>query len=144
MNEEAIQFFNEDTSYRIRGKRNLRRGISGFVHEKGHRLGQVNLIFCSDKFLRGYNKQYLGHDYFTDVIAFDLSERQEEISGDVFISIDRVKENAGTFNVTMQNELARVIIHGLLHLMGMKDDTTEGKQAMRKEEDRFISRLITV
>lgn len=142
MNESLIQFFTEDITYKIRKKRILRRGIEQVVSEKGYRLGSVNIIFCSDRFLRRYNVKFLRHNYYTDVIAFNLSDQEKEITGDIFISLERVRENARKYRVTVAREIARVIIHGILHLTGMDDSTTELKMAMRSEEDKFISRLV--
>ncbi|MBE0647028.1 MAG: rRNA maturation RNase YbeY [Bacteroidales bacterium] len=141
MNEKAIQFFTEDIQYQIKGKGILRRGIVQLIEEKSYRLGTVNIIICSDTFLKGYNKKYLNHDYYTDVVAFDLSENPEEIRGEVYISLDRVRENARIFRDTVPKELARVMIHGILHLTGMDDSTEKQREGMRKEEDRFLSTL---
>jgi len=142
MNESLIQFFTEDITYQIRRKRILRRGIEQVVSEKGYQLGSVNIIFCSDRFLRRFNVKFLRHNYYTDVIAFNLSDQAKEITGDIFISLERVRENARKYRVTVAREIARVIIHGILHLTGMDDSTTELKRAMRCEEDKFISKLV--
>ncbi|NQV02966.1 MAG: rRNA maturation RNase YbeY, partial [Bacteroidia bacterium] len=117
MNENQIQFFYEDIAYQIKGKRNLRRGIDQLVREKEHQLGTVNIVFCSDKFLKAYNKRYLNHDYFTDVITFDFSDEESVITGDIYISLDRVRENAKTYKVMLYKEIVRIIIHGILQLM---------------------------
>jgi len=142
MNESLIQFFTEDITYQIRRKRILRRGIEQVVSEKGYQLGSVNIIFCSDRFLRRFNVKFLRHNYYTDVIAFNLSDQAKEITGDIFISLERVRENARKYRVTVAREIARVIIHGILHLTGMDDSTTELKRAMKCEEDKFISKLV--
>jgi len=143
MNEKKIRFFTEDITYRLQGKEVLRRGIVQLVKEKDYQLGAINIIFCSDMFLKRYNKAYLKNDYFTDVIAFDLSEEKKMISGDIYISLDRVRENAKMYHVLIKNEIARVIIHGILHLMGMEDSTDELKRAMKIEEDKFLSVIMS-
>ena len=141
MNEKKIQFFTEDISYHIRKKESLRGRIVELVRLKNYHLGNVNIIFCSDRFLRKYNKKYLDHDYYTDVIAFDLSEHEKELSGDIYISLDRIRENAKEYGIPVGKEIARVIIHGMLHLCGMSDSTEELKSKMRQEENKFISGL---
>ncbi len=142
MNEKEIQFFTEDITYQIKGKGILRRGISQLATDKKYLLGPVNIIFCSDKFLKEYNKTYLGHNYFTDVISFDLSDDPELITGDIYISLDRVRENSKVYNVPLKTEIARVIIHGILHLTGMEDSTELEKEGMRKEENKYLSLII--
>jgi rRNA maturation RNase YbeY len=142
MNEKSIQFFTEDIGYQIKGRGILRRGILQLISEKGFLGGTINIIFCSDQFLRGYNKKYLNHDYYTDVVTFNLSENIKEIAGDIFISLDRVRDNAKTYKVSLKMEIARVIGHGVLHLTGMEDSSEELKQAMRMEEDKFLSSLV--
>jgi len=141
MNKKGIHFFTEGITYHLKGKRNLRRGIKKLISEKNLQTGNINIIFCSDRLLKRYNKEYLKHDYFTDVIAFDLSEDPLEISGDIFASIERIRENAGRFRVRVQEEIARIVCHGVLHLMGMEDSTSELRDQMRKVENRFISAL---
>lgn len=143
MNEKTIRFFTEDVTYTIRGKEILRRGILQLVQEKNFRQGPVNIILCSDRFLKRYNKDFLNHNYFTDVIAFDLSDDEKEISGDIYISLDRIRENAKRYRVTLQQEIARVIIHGVLHLTGMEDSSAALKKIMRIEENRFMSTLFS-
>lgn len=142
MNEKGIHFFTEGITYHLKGKRNLRRSLEKLISEKNLQTGNINIIFCSDRFLKRYNKEYLKHDYFTDVIAFDLSEDPLEVSGDIFASIERIRENSRRFRVRVQEEIARIVCHGVLHLMGMEDSTSELRDQMRKEENRFISALI--
>lgn len=100
-------------------------------------LGDLTIVFCSDEFLLGVNKQYLNHDYYTDIITFDYSEGGV-VSGDLFISVDRVSENAADFGVVFQDELHRVCVHGVLHLCGYKDKTPEDENQMRKKEDQML------
>jgi rRNA maturation RNase YbeY len=103
-------------------------------------LGEICIVFCDDEYLKKINVKHLNHDYYTDIITFDYS-KDNEISGDLFISIDRVKENAKTNNVEFMNELCRVIIHGVLHLCGFNDKTTEEKTEIRQKENFFLSLL---
>lgn len=98
----------------------------------------VNYIFCSDKELWRINREYLKHDTYTDIITFDLSDNPRLIIADIYISVDRVRENAGLIGQTLRNELLRVIFHGALHLAGLKDKSTKDKRAMRKKEDYYL------
>jgi probable rRNA maturation factor len=100
-------------------------------------VGDINYVFCNDEFLLEINRSYLDHDYYTDVITFDYSEGSC-LSGDVFVSIDRVMENAGDFNVSFLSELSRVIVHGVLHLAGYKDKHKDDEQLMRSKEDYYL------
>ena len=101
----------------------------------------INIIFCNDNYLLAINKEYLQHDYFTDIITFDYRDN-ELISSDIFISIDRVLENSQLLNVTYNRELQRVIIHGLLHLSGYEDDTPEKRKNMSIREDYYLEKII--
>jgi len=101
-------------------------------------LEQLQYIFCSDEYLLQINQQYLQHNYYTDIITFDLSEKGGPVSGEIYISIDRVKENAQHFLVPFKHELLRVIFHGALHLCGYKDKTKKDQDAMRKAEDKYL------
>lgn len=101
------------------------------------KLGDVTLVFCSDDYLLKVNQEYLDHDYYTDIITFDYSE-DDFISGDLFISIDRVKENAEINNVSFLNELNRVVVHGTLHLCGYKDKSEEEEKRMRSKENQML------
>lgn len=95
--------------------------------------GELQYIFCSDKYLLDMNQKYLGHDYYTDILTFE-NDAGEGVSGDLFLSIDRIRENAETYNVPFMEELARVMIHGVLHLIGYGDQTEDEKKVMRREE----------
>ncbi len=101
--------------------------------------GEITVIFCDDQYLLEINKKYLNHDYYTDVITFDYSEGNL-ISGDIFISKDRVKENASFYNVSFENELKRVIIHGVLHLLGYKDKEESQQKIMRQKENEYLEK----
>jgi rRNA maturation RNase YbeY len=98
----------------------------------------LNYIFCSDEYLLEINKQYLDHDYFTDIITFDNSEEDKQLEGDIYISVDRVRDNAATFHTDFDSEMRRVLIHGLLHLVGYEDSSEALKTAMRAKEDEYL------
>ena len=104
-------------------------------------LSNINYIFCSDDYLLTINQEHLNHDYYTDIITFDLSEKENNIESDIFISIDRVKENAKNNHVKFHIELYRVLIHGVLHLLGFNDKNEEEKLIMREKEDACLSLL---
>ena len=114
--------------------------IISSIIEEGKELGEINIIFCDDKSLLEKNNTYLNHDTLTDIITFDYSELNT-ISGDIFISVERVLDNSNDFNVTFEQELNRVIIHGHLHLMGYKDKTEEDQVTMRNKEDYYLSKI---
>ena len=102
------------------------------------KLEQLQYIFCSDEYLLEINKQHLKHNYYTDIITFDLSEKPNSIIGEIYISIDRVRDNAQNYEVPFKNELLRVIFHGALHLCGLKDKTEKDQVLMRKAEDKYL------
>jgi len=135
----AIQFFEEDISYKLKNKTAVRQWINETVQAEGFKLKELNYIFCSDDYLLQINQQYLDHDTYTDIITFDNSEKDKVIVGDIFISIERIRENALKFNITETNELHRVIIHGALHLLGYKDKSTADKQKMTFKEDFYLN-----
>lgn len=111
--------------------------LNAAVESNNRTAGDISIIFCSDSYLHSMNKAYLDHDYFTDIITFDYSDGNI-ISGDLFISLDRVKDNANKFDVTFEQELLRVVIHGVLHLLGFNDKSMEEQQVMRDNEDRYL------
>jgi rRNA maturation RNase YbeY len=113
--------------------------LTSLVQEEGKLLGDVSVIFVSDDYLLEMNQTYLNHDYYTDIITFDYCE-QNIISGDLFISVDRVRENADVFNADFRTELHRVIIHGVLHLCGYKDKTEENEKEMRVLENKYLNK----
>jgi len=116
--------------------------LSSVCKDEKKKLDQVNLIFCSDEYLLNLNREYLQHDYYTDIISFDYCEGKV-ISGDLFISKDRVEENAANNQVKFLIELNRVIVHGVLHLCGYKDKTAEEEQEMRSKEDYYLSKIVS-
>jgi rRNA maturation RNase YbeY len=138
-----INFFTEDIKFNFKNRRACKRWILSALEEEGilkkRKFEELSVIFCSDEYLLEMNKKYLNHDYFTDVITFDNSE-ENTFSGDIFISIDRVIDNAGTFGQLFINELHRVIIHGVLHLSGYDDATEQEQKSMRSKEDYYLAK----
>ena len=130
----SVTFQVEDVSFRLRNIRKTRTWISDCVENKKFTLGELSYVFCSDDYLLDINQKYLQHDTYTDIITFDYTVGNL-VSADIFISIDRVKENAKEFENSFYDELNRVMIHGVLHLMGLKDKTSAQKKAMRAQED---------
>lgn len=136
----TVQIFFEDIpSLKIK-KSILNSHINGLILNELKQIGDITLVFCSDNYLLDINKQYLNHDYYTDIVTFDYGENSV-ISGDLFISIDRVKENADIFNTSFQRELFRVVFHGILHLIGYNDKTEEEKREMRYKEDYYLGEV---
>ena len=110
--------------------------------DEGFEPGTVNYIFCSDDFLLNINRTYLKHDYYTDIVTFDMSDSDDVVSADIFVSIDRVKENAETEGVSFEEELYRVMVHGVLHLCGYGDKTKEEQGEMRSAENQHIKLIL--
>lgn len=134
----SCEFHKQNIPFRFLHKAKI---ISWFDHalkKEKKSAGELNFIFCSDKYLLGINRQYLNHDFYTDIITFDYSQGKQ-VSGDIYISIDRVKDNAKTYEVSFQDELLRVLIHGVLHLCGYKDKTKADARLMRQKEDYYLS-----
>ena len=135
-----INFFTEDIAFEDYDKSKIQEFVQKVIDHHHKFLGEINYIFCSDNYILEVNKEYLNHDYFTDIISFDYSEG-DLISGDIFISIDTVKDNANTFKVSFDNELYRVIIHGILHYIGFKDKTDEEQEIMTKMENEALAMI---
>jgi rRNA maturation RNase YbeY len=136
----SINFYFEDIKKFPLDLPKTRNWIKKSISTEEKKTGEISFIFCSDEYLLGINRQYLEHDYFTDIITFDYVENNI-ISGDIFISIDRVRENASEFQVSFQNELNRIIIHGVLHLIGFKDKSATDKRLMTNKEDFYLGLL---
>ena len=134
-----IYFFYE-TGINLRQRTALKEFIALIFKKEGRELESLNYIFCTDKRLLAINKEYLQHDFFTDIITFELSPRNQPVTGEIYISIDRIKENAQNLKESSQKELHRVIFHGALHLCGYKDKTTREKKLMREKEDYYLSK----
>ena len=136
-----INFFTEDIAYKLKNKTIIRKWIGDSVQAENSFLGELNFIFCSDEYLLKINQEYLNHDTYTDIITFDNSEEENEISGDIFISVERVAENAGKYEIDADTELKRVIIHGVLHLIGFPDKKPEEKELMTSKENHYLSKI---
>jgi probable rRNA maturation factor len=136
----AITYHNENISYRFRHKRLMNKVIRKIFTDHGFGIGEVGIVFCSDEYLLGINVEYLKHDYFTDIITFEYSEDMIR-SGDLFISIERTEENAVKNAVSHWTETARIIIHGILHLAGYKDENPKQRSEMSKKEDLYLDIL---
>ncbi len=132
--------FNYETAFKLKDEEKIKNWISSCILHYGFTEGELNYIFCDDAYLLKLNVEFLEHDTFTDIISFDYT-LGKLISGDIFISIERVKENAKIFSQTLDNELNRVIIHGVLHYIGYKDKTEGEKLLMRAEEDACLKLL---
>lgn len=130
-----INFFTEDIPFELPIQDTYRYWISSVIENHKYELEEINYIFCSDTYLHEVNLEYLDHDTYTDIITFDNSEEEGKVESDIFISIDRVKENADTIGVEFEQELRRVLIHGVLHLVGFKDKTDEDAIEMRRQEE---------
>lgn len=133
-----INFFNEEIPFRLNRKRLLRQWISSTAQAENQNILPINFIFCTDEYLLSVNKEYLKHDYYTDIITFDYSD-ESGISGDIYISIDRIRANAKEIRTSSTDELHRVIIHGVLHLLGYKDKSVKDKEIMTQKEDYYLS-----
>lgn len=135
-----IGFHSESISFTLSSKTIIKQWLSSVIKSEGKTLGSVNFIFCSDNYLLEMNKKYLNHNTLTDVITFDYCEEQK-ITGDIFISIERVKENAEKFGPNFESELKRVMVHGVLHLLGYKDKTKPVKELMTKKENLYLKKI---
>lgn len=129
-----VSFFNQSISFKLKEKNKLKQWIKAITEKEKHQLGQINYIFCSDDELLEINIRHLNHNTLTDIITFDYTEGKT-IHSDIYISIERVEENAKKFKVTFEEELHRVMIHGILHLCGYKDKTKADAELMRKKEN---------
>ncbi|MDD3875238.1 MAG: rRNA maturation RNase YbeY [Bacteroidales bacterium] len=137
-----INFFSEDIAFTLKKKKIIRDWINSVISSENKKLGNINFIFCSDSYLHNINTTYLNHDSLTDIITFQYNDPDDStLSGDIFISIDRVGENANQFKLSISDELNRVIIHGILHLCGYKDKTKAAQKQMRTLEDKSLSLL---
>ena len=143
MSKISVNFFTEDLQYNLKQKTRIRTWLLETIKAEGYTLEELNFILCSDDYLLAINQQYLEHDTYTDVITFDNSEEPETILGDIFISIERIQENARTFKGTVHEELCRVMIHGTLHLLGYLDKTKAEKTLMTQKEDHYLDLLKT-
>ncbi len=132
--------FNYETDFNLDSEELISKWVLEAISNEGYRVEEINYVFCDDDYLHKLNVEYLNHDTLTDIISFDYSVGKT-IAGDIFISIDRVKDNANEFSVTFDEELKRVIIHGVLHYCGYKDKTDEEAKLMRSKENFYLSRF---
>ncbi len=135
---KTISFNKADKNISLGNRVALKSFLEKQMKKEGIRIECLQYVFCSDKYLLGINKQFLNHDYYTDIISFDLSEVKGELIGDIYISVDRVKENAKLVKTTQSNELLRVIFHGALHFCGYKDKKPADAKLMRSMEDKWL------
>ncbi len=138
-----VFFFLEDIKYSIKNKTLIKKWLLSAIINKGYLLKELNIVLCSDEYLLSLNQQFLYHDTLTDIITFDNNDNRSEknVIGDLYISIERIKENAEKFKVKTETELHRVIIHGVLHLLGYHDKKTADKKKMTKREDYYLNLL---
>ena len=137
---QQIKFFYEKPKYRIKQVKLVKNWIAQTIKSENRTLTYLEIIFCSDEFLLPINKQYLNHDTYTDIITFPL-EPPPKINGVIYISVDRVRENASTFKQPIKKELRRIVIHGILHLCGYGDKTKNQKLEMTRLEDKYLNIL---
>ncbi|MGM0565753.1 MAG: rRNA maturation RNase YbeY [Bacteroidota bacterium] len=135
-----ILFFTEKVDFKVENPALLREWITKVVQDHYLEVGEVSFVFTTDEYLLKINREFLNHDYLTDIITFD-NRQGKELNSDIYISLDRVKENADDNNKSLLDELHRVIIHGILHLCGYNDNTEESKTKMRNAEDKYLSLL---
>ncbi len=139
-----IRFFTQDCSYKLAQRLKIRRWIEEVIRREGYTAGDINYIFCSSEYHRQMNRDFLGHDYFTDVITFeDRESRVGEgvVAGEVYIDVATVTDNAPIYNALPINEMRRVIVHGALHLCGHKDKSPSAERNMRRMENRYLKLL---
>lgn len=136
----AVKYYNEDCTYKLPQKRYTRTWLAKVAQAEGYTLGDVNYIFCSAAKLLEMNRQFLGHDYYTDIITFDYSDRKGTriISGDIFIDVETVADNARQYGATRLQEMRRVVVHGVLHLCGQGDKTPRTNAQMHRKEDKYL------
>lgn len=136
----AVRYYNEDCRYVLPQKRRTTAWLRATAEAEGYALGDVNYIFCSAQRLLEMNRHYLGHDYYTDVITFDYSDRKgaRTVSGDIFIDVETVADNARQYGATRLQEMRRVVVHGVLHLCGQKDKTPCTNAQMHRKEDKYL------
>ena len=132
-----VSYYSQDVKFELKGKLFNNKWLKFVAESEIKRIGDISIIFCSDNYILDINMKYLQHDYFTDIITFDYCEGQM-LSGDLFISIDSVKENSALYGTELEDELNRVMVHGLLHLIGFDDHTDEDQKIMRQKEDYYL------
>ena len=133
-----VSFHNADIAFKLAAKTALKNFITSSFEKEAKKKLIISYVFCSDEYLLGINKSFLKHDYYTDIITFPLSETDKKVESEIYISVDRIRDNATKLKVPFEHELHRVIFHGVLHLIGYKDKTKEQKDLMRKAEEKWI------
>ena len=138
-----INFYTDSCTYRLPQKRLMRKWLMEVAQQEGgYEIAEINYVFCSAERHRAMNIEFLGHDYFTDIITFDDSDlKAGYIAGDIFIDIETVRDNARLYGATARQEMLRVIVHGVLHLCGQKDKTPRTEKQMHKKEDKYLALL---
>lgn len=136
----AINFFSEGIGFKPKQILKIKSWLKDVAKEEGYQVGTLNYVFCNDEYILETNRQYLQHDYYTDIITFDNTENCK-ISGDLVVSIDTVKSNAELIGVDFNQELCRVIVHGVLHLCGYKDKSDDEERLMRDKENSYLSKF---
>ncbi len=134
-----INFHKEDIDFKAKNILKIKQWLKNVIISEGFQLAEINYIFCTDEYLHKINLEYLDHDTYTDIITFDNSEEEKLIEGDIFVSIERVKENAQTFKTDFNHELNRVLVHGVLHLCGFLDKSDEDEKMMRIKEGFYLN-----
>lgn len=136
----AVKYYTEECRYRLPEKRRTTAWLREVAAEEGYTLGDVNYIFCSAERLLRMNREFLGHDYYTDIITFDYSDRRgtKIVAGDIFIDVETVADNARLYGATRLEEMRRVVVHGVLHLCGQKDKTPRANAQMHRKEDKYL------
>lgn len=140
---QKVSFHYADTHLNFLNKTALKHFIVSVFKEEQHALGSIRYVFCSDEYILNINKSSLNHDYYTDIITFDLSETHQPIQSEVYVSLERVKENAKHLSVSFKLELCRVIFHGALHLCGYKDKKRADILKMRQKEDYYLTKFFS-
>ncbi len=141
-----ISFFKENTTFDIKQKNKIKAWLKSIAEGYGFAAGDLNYIFCDDEYLLAMNRQYLGHDYYTDIITFDSREdiSSKRLCGDIFISVDTVKANGTQYGEGFEREIMRVIVHGVLHLIGFDDHTAAEQKRMREAENKALGQWDTI
>jgi len=134
-----INFFFFETKIGLTGRRRLKNYLAGLFLKRKRKVNALRIIFCSDAFLLDINRRFLQHDYYTDIVTFNLAAPGEPIEGEIYISVDRVRDNARSMGIAIKTKLHRVIFHGVLHLCGFKDGSQKDKKTMRLEEDKCLA-----
>jgi len=138
MGSADINYFLEGVNFILEKKSKITNWITQVIEKEKYKAGNLNFIFCSDSYINDMNVKYLEHDTYTDIITFDMSENEDDVSGDIFISIERAIENSKMYNKTLQEEVRRLLAHGILHLLGYGDKTGPEKKIMTEKEDLYL------